>query len=69
MLYLTPPDVAHWGRPRDLAQWGAYTPPEHCLYFTSLSLARLLYRHGLGATRRRIAWKPGIKVLARKSAT
>ena len=69
VLYLTTPDVSHWRRPRDLAQCDAYTPPEHCLYFTSLSLARLLDRHGLGGARRRIAWKPGIKVLARKIAT
>ena len=69
VLYLTTPDVSHRGRPHDLAQWDAYTLPEHCLYFTSLSLARLLYRHRLGVARCRISWKPGIKVLARKSST
>ena len=66
VLYLTTPDISHWRRPREMGRWDAYTPPEHCLYFTPVSLARLLDRHGLGVVRRRFAWKPGIKVFARK---
>ncbi len=64
-LYLTTPDIGHWRRP-PLARWDAYKPPEHCLYFTPRSLTRLLRKHGLAVAERAFAWKPGIKVMARR---
>jgi len=67
VLYLTTPDFDHWRRPRDLEAWDAFCPPSHCLYFNRRSLESLLARHGLRVIRRRFAWKPGIKVFARKS--
>ncbi|HUC63772.1 MAG TPA: class I SAM-dependent methyltransferase [Alphaproteobacteria bacterium] len=66
VLYLTTPDISHWRRPRDLETWDAFCPPSHCLYFSPATLARLLARHGLDVVRRRIAFKPGIKLIARK---
>jgi SAM-dependent methyltransferase len=65
-LYLTTPDIAHWRRPA-LAQWDAYKPPEHCLYFTPHSLTQLLRKHGIEVIHRAWAWKPGIKVIARRA--
>lgn len=68
-LYLTTPDIGHWRRPRDLLEWDAFTPPAHCLYFSPNNLALLLRRHGFEIFKRRLAWKPGIKVLARRVAS
>jgi 2-polyprenyl-3-methyl-5-hydroxy-6-metoxy-1,4-benzoquinol methylase len=68
VLYLTTPDIGHWRRPRDIATWDAFCPPSHCLYFSAANLGRLLARHDLKVFRRRLALKPGLKVLARKSA-
>ncbi len=67
VLYLTTPDIGHWRRPRDIAAWDAFCPPSHCLYFNGRNLGRLLERHRLRVFRRRLALKPGLKVLARKS--
>ncbi len=67
ILYLTTPDIGHRRRPRDLAAWDAFCPPSHCLYFTEGSLRLLLKKHGFQDVRRRFAWKPGLKVLARKT--
>ncbi len=69
ILYLTTPDFGHWRRPKDLERWDAFCPPDHCLYFDPASLTRLLERHGLTVFRRRLALKPGIKLLARKTAS
>ena len=68
VLYLTTPDIGHWRRPRRLERWDAFCPPAHCLYFSPANLTRLLARHALVVVRRRFAWKPGIKLFARKSA-
>ena len=68
MLFLTTPDISHWRRPRDIAEWDAFVPPEHCLYFNPSNLALLLTKHDLHIVRRRLALKPGIKVLARRDA-
>lgn len=67
LLYLTTPDIGHRRRPKDLTAWDAFCPPSHCLYFTEGSLRHLLKKHGYGHIRRRFAWKPGLKVLARKT--
>ncbi|MEE9302102.1 MAG: methyltransferase domain-containing protein [Alphaproteobacteria bacterium] len=66
VLYLTTPDISHWRRPKNVLEWNAFVPPQHCLYFGPKNLALLLRRHGLDVFRRRIAWKPGIKLFARR---
>jgi SAM-dependent methyltransferase len=66
VLYLTTPDISHWRRPKDLTRWDAFCPPVHCLYFSPGSLALLLEKHGLAVIRRQWAFKPGIKLLARR---
>ncbi len=66
ILYLTTPDISHWRRPRNLEAWDAFCPPAHCLYFSPGNLIRLLAGHGLETVSRRFAFKPGIKVIARK---
>lgn len=68
ILYMTTPDLGHWRTPKDVAQWSAFTPPGHCLFFTFDSLTRLLARHGLSVFRRQAAFKPGLKILARRTA-
>ncbi len=66
VLYLTTPDIGHWRRPRKLADWDVFTPPHHCLFFSLGNLRQLLARHGLEIYHRQWAFKPGLKVLARK---
>ncbi len=66
VLYLTTPDISHWRRPRRLEAWDGFTPPAHCVFFNPGNLRRLLAAHGLQVFRRFLAWKPGIKLLARK---
>ncbi|MBT4486347.1 MAG: methyltransferase domain-containing protein [Rhodospirillaceae bacterium] len=65
-LYLTTPDIGHWRRPKKLSDWDVFTPPHHCLFFSETNLRQLLARHGLEIYRRQWAFKPGLKVLARK---
>jgi SAM-dependent methyltransferase len=66
VLYLTTPDIGHWRRPRKLADWDVFTPPHHCLFFSIGNLTQLFRRHGLEIYHRQWAFKPGLKVLARK---
>ena len=66
VLYLTTPDIAHWRVPRNVLDWGIFTPPWHCIFFTPAALARFLSRHGFSIIRKRLAFKPGIKVFARR---
>ncbi|WP_439815559.1 class I SAM-dependent methyltransferase [Zavarzinia sp. CC-PAN008] len=66
VLFLTTPDLGHWRRPRDLMRWDAFCPPSHLLYFSGRNLVLLLERHGFQIVRRRLAIKPGIKLLARR---
>jgi 2-polyprenyl-3-methyl-5-hydroxy-6-metoxy-1,4-benzoquinol methylase len=66
LVYLTTPDIEHWRRPRDITHWDAFCPPSHCLYFNPENLTRLLARYGLAVTRRSVAFKPGIKLMARR---
>lgn len=67
ILYLTTPDISHWRRPKDITRWDGFCPPAHCLYFNPKNLAALLARHGLTVIRRQWAFKPGIKLLARRA--
>jgi SAM-dependent methyltransferase len=66
VLYLTTPDISHWCRPRDLARWNAFCPPSHCVYFSPDNLQLLLDRHGFEFLRRRLSFKPGIKMFFRR---
>ncbi len=66
VLYLTTPDIGHWRRPKNLADWDVFTPPHHCLFFSMGNLRQLFHRHGLEIFHRQWAFKPGLKVLARK---
>ena len=68
VLYLTTPDLGHFMVPRNLAKWDAYCPPDHCLYFSRASLGALLQRHGFKPLVFRLAIKPGIKILARRTS-
>ena len=65
-LYLTTPDIGHWRRPKNLPDWDVFTPPHHCLFFSIGNLTQLLARHGLEIYHRYWAFKPGLKVMARK---
>lgn len=65
-IFLTTPDIGHWRRPKDVAQWDAFDPPAHCLYFDRPALTRLLAKHGLRINKRYLALKPGLKVLVGK---
>ena len=67
VLYLTTPDIGHWRRPRELDRWDAFKPPAHCVYFNPGALVRFLERHGFRILRRRIAFKPGIKLIAARA--
>lgn len=63
VLFLTTPDISHWRRPRALTDWDAYCPPSHCVFFTPASLTGLFARHGFLLRTRRLAWKPGVKLV------
>ena len=66
LLYITTPDIGHWRRPKDITRWDAFCPPSHCVYFSPNNLRLLLERHGFEVSHRRFAWKPGIKIIARR---
>lgn len=66
IFYLTTPDISHPRRPRDVTAWDGYCPPSHCIYFTPKSLTRLLGACGFSVIRKQIAFKPGIKLIARR---
>jgi SAM-dependent methyltransferase len=67
IFYVTTPDISHWRVPKDVTRWDAFCPPSHCVFFTPASLTAALARHGLRVVKRRPAFKPGIKLLARKA--
>lgn len=66
VLYITTPDISHFRVPRDLTKWDAYGPPSHCIFFTPNSLKGLLERFGFRILKRRIAFKPGIKLICER---
>jgi 2-polyprenyl-3-methyl-5-hydroxy-6-metoxy-1,4-benzoquinol methylase len=67
VLYITTPDITHWRRPRDVRRWDGFGPPAHLIYFNPKALTDLLAEFGLILVRRRVAWKPGIKLICRKT--
>ena len=67
VLYLTTPDIGHWRRPRDVTSWDGFKPPSHCVYFNPRALVGFLERHGFRILRRRLAFKPGIKLIAARA--
>ena len=66
VFYVTTPDIGHWRRPRDIEAWDGFCPPAHCIFFRPAGLRALLARHGLDVIRTKLAWKPGIKMIARR---
>jgi 2-polyprenyl-6-hydroxyphenyl methylase/3-demethylubiquinone-9 3-methyltransferase len=68
LLYITCPDGAHFGVPKDFAAWGMVCPPEHLTFFSRAGMKKLLARHGLEVEKFQLAFKPGMKALARKAA-
>ena len=66
VLYITTPDLTHWSQPRDLHRRSGFGPPAHCVYFTPQSLIGLLDGAGFDLVRRRLAFKPGIKLICRR---
>ena len=67
VLYLTTPDISHHRVPANILAWDSFFPPSHCIYFTPESLTQLLSRHKFTVFHKRLAFKPGIKVFARRS--
>ena len=63
VLDIGTPDIGHWRVPRVLARWNELKPSEHLYYFNRQTLGRLLARHGLRIMQKRLALKPGLKVL------
>lgn len=66
LLYITTPDLTHWSQPSDVRRRSGFSPPGHCVYFTPRSLIRLLESFGFDLLRKRLAFKPGIKLICRK---
>jgi len=58
------PDINHWRVPRDLVSWSEIKPSEHLYYFSKLTLARLLEKHGLYIIQARFHIKPSLRVYA-----
>ena len=69
VLFVTTPDMGHWTVPRDLGSWHGFMVPEHVLYFTAPALRGLMERAGFVYIKRRLAVKPGIKMLFRHRPT
>ena len=63
VLDIGTPDIGHWRVPRTLSRWNELKPSEHLYYFNRKTLGRLLAAHGLRIVRKRLALKPGLKVL------
>lgn len=68
IVYLTTPDISHWRRPKDLSKWDGFCPPVHVTYFNPASMRLLLESLGLEVVKKLIAFKPGMKFIARKPA-
>jgi SAM-dependent methyltransferase len=67
LLYLTAPDGAHFAVPKNFSSWGMVCPPEHLTFFSRAGMRKLLARHNLSIERFQLAFKPGMKVFARKT--
>jgi 2-polyprenyl-3-methyl-5-hydroxy-6-metoxy-1,4-benzoquinol methylase len=68
IAYITCPDGGHFRTPRVITDWKKIVcPPEHLTYFTRQGMTRLLSRHGLEVFGFQWAFKPGMKVFARKA--
>ena len=65
IIFLTTPNIKHWRRPKNLHLWDAYCPPNHCLYFDNYTLSKLLKKFDLKIVKKMIAFKPGIKIIAK----
>lgn len=65
VIDLITPDVDHWRVPKRLADWPEIKPSEHLYYFSRATLTWLLKRHGLHIVKRRLSFKPALKVYIR----
>jgi len=68
VIEIRTPDVGHWRTPKPLQDWDAVLPSEHLYYFSRVTLARLLTKHGLDNLRWGFNFKPGLRVYARRKA-
>jgi SAM-dependent methyltransferase len=68
VLMLTTPDGGHWRVPQDFAKWEAAIPPEHITYFSKKGMRILLEKHGFQILKMPWRLKPGLQVIARKTA-
>jgi 2-polyprenyl-3-methyl-5-hydroxy-6-metoxy-1,4-benzoquinol methylase len=66
IAFITVPDGGHFRTPKNIADWNMVYPPEHLTYFTRKGISLLLARHGLEVVKFQLAFKPGMKVYARK---
>lgn len=67
VLYLTTPDGNHFMLPKDFASWADVKPPEHIIYFSKKGLKILLEKQGFKIEKTFFNFKPGIKLIARKT--
>lgn len=68
VVMITTPDAGHFRVPRTFTDWYAVMPPEHITYFTKKGLSTLLEQHGLTVVKTAFNLKPGMQVIARKTA-
>lgn len=66
VLFLTTPDIGHRSIAKDPLGWDGVRPPEHLLYFSKISLEKLLKAHGFTRVNIKFNLKPTLKVVARK---
>lgn len=67
ILYVTAPDGAHFMLPKDFVSWNKVYPPEHLSYFSRKGVRALFSRHNLPIVSFQFAFKPGLKLFARRS--
>jgi SAM-dependent methyltransferase len=67
ILYLTTPEGGHWSLPRNFANWAAVSPPEHITWFTRKGMQILLEKHGFKVEKFFFSWKPGMRLIARRT--
>lgn len=68
-VFITTPDAGHFRRPKELIRWNEVKPPEHVCWYTKQNLRMLFEKHGFTVKKFWFTLKPGIKMLAERSAT
>lgn len=67
-VFLTTPDIGHRRVPADVTAWDMFSPPRHVQFFDVQTIRILFARYGFEILRRYPNRKPGLQVLARRSA-